>query len=106
MRYLAAQFDAFFHDDLWLDNAKNANETALYLAERCASILGGESIVGGVEANEVFVRFPNMDSVYSLQESWDFHVWDEQTNLVRFVCSFDTLKDDIEALMKDLKKLV
>ena len=106
MRYLAAQFDAFFHDDLWLDNAKNANETALYLAERCASILGGEAIVGGVQANEVFVRFPNMDSVYSLQESWDFHVWDEQTNLVRFVCSFDTLKDDIEALMKDLKKLV
>jgi threonine aldolase len=52
-RFLAAQFDAYLADDLWLDLARHANR----MADRLAEGLGAAGIkpVWPVEANEVFV---------------------------------------------------
>ena len=106
MRYLAAQFDAFFHEDLWKSNAETANSMAGYLYQKLADSLGKDQLYCEVEANEVFVHLPNMELVRSLQKKWDFHVWDESTNLVRFVCSFDATKEDVDALVADLDGLL
>ena len=38
MRFIAAQFNAFFTDDLWLQNARHANEMAQLLARELAGI--------------------------------------------------------------------
>ena len=57
MRYLAAQFDAFFHNDLWLKNAKNANAMANYLADCCKKLMGQGALKGEVQANEVLFTF-------------------------------------------------
>ena len=106
MRYLAAQFDAFFHNDLWLKNAKNANAMANYLADCCKKLMGQGALKGEVQANEVFVYFPSSSTIDSLQKKWSFHTWDVSTCLVRFVCSFDTTEEDVDMLMADLQKLL
>jgi threonine aldolase len=52
-RFLAAQFDAYLTDDLWLDLARHANQMADRLAQGLSS--SGIKPVWPVEANEVFV---------------------------------------------------
>src|SRR5258708_23601859 len=53
MRFLAAQFSALLHDDLWRANAAHANAIARRLADGAATIDGVE-IVHPVQANAVF----------------------------------------------------
>ena len=102
MRYLVAQFDAFFDEDLWKECALNANEQAKYLADSCVATLGSSCLAGHVEANEVFIHLPDMEFIQKLMQKWDFHIWDAQSCLVRFVCSFDTLRKDVDALIDDI----
>ena len=55
MRFVAAQFNALLHDDLWRANATHANAMARRLAEGAAAVDGVE-IVHPVQANAVFAR--------------------------------------------------
>jgi len=55
-RFIAAQFEAFFAADLWLDLARHANDKADQLAARLTG--AGLPPVWPVEANEVFVALP------------------------------------------------
>ncbi len=52
-RFVAAQFEAFFADDLWLTLARHANAMADRLTERLTAV--GIVPIWPVEANEVFV---------------------------------------------------
>src|SRR5262249_27540205 len=55
-RFIAAQFDAFLAEDLWLPLARHANSLADRLAEQLST--AGFAPVWPVEANEVFVILP------------------------------------------------
>jgi threonine aldolase len=55
-RFIAAQFEAFFAADLWLDLARYANDKADQLGARLSA--AGLPPVWPVEANEVFVVLP------------------------------------------------
>src|SRR5262249_56963248 len=55
-RFIAAQFEAWFADDLWLRLARHANTMADRLAARLTA--AGAKPVWPVEANEVFVVLP------------------------------------------------
>ena len=55
MRFVAAQFSALLHDDLWRANATHANAMARRLAEG-ASAVDGVEIVRPVQANAVFAQ--------------------------------------------------
>src|SRR5215212_4096464 len=57
MRFIAAQFDALFTDDLWLRSASHANRMASLLGEGIAS-LPGCKLTQLVQANEVFATVP------------------------------------------------
>ncbi len=35
-----------------------------------------------------------------LQEDWPFYVWDEQTGEVRWMCSWDTTDEDVDAFAR------
>ena len=94
MRYIAAQFDALLRDDLWRDNARHANEMALLLADRVAQVSGVELTATPV-VNSVFATLPG-DAIAPLIEWSPFWVWDEETHLVRWMCSFDTTAEDVE----------
>jgi len=106
MRYIAAQFDVFLENDLWKKNAAHANRMARKLHEAVKDIPSIE-ITRPVEANAVFARIP-ASMIPRLQEKFFFYVWDEDTNEVRWMCSFDTQEKDIDefrALIVSLGKV-
>lgn len=104
MRFITAQFLAYFEKDLWKRNAENANSMAKLLGEKLAST-PGISLSRPVEANGIFAVMPPA-LIPQLQQSYFFHVWDESRNEVRLMCSFDTTSDDIEGFVSELKKLI
>ena len=82
-RYLAAQILAMLENDLWLANARAANQAAAALAEAC----GPERLVYPVEANELFVRMTSDEAASLIGQGFDFYDWGPGE--VRFVTSWD-----------------
>lgn len=104
MRFIAAQFKAYFTDDLWKRNAEHSNAMARQLYNAIKDEKGLD-VVYPVQANGVFVRLPR--EVWTrLQEKYFFYDWDEDDNVVRFMCSFDTTTEDIVSFADTLKKLL
>ena len=98
MRFLSAQFEALLTGDLWLENARKANEMASRLASAVRDLPGLE-LVHPVEANGVFARLPRpaIDKLLAeLPGEPPFHVWDEQKNVVRWMCAWDTSAEDVD----------
>lgn len=104
MRFVAAQFDALLTDDLWLRSARHANAMARMLADEAAKV-PGVSIAHPVEANAVFAHVPQHAIDKCIAEV-PFYRWDEHSDLVRWVCSFDTTEDDVRRLVAALRKHV
>lgn len=99
-RYIAAQFEALLTDDLWLHNARHANDAAARLAEAIGS-LGELEIVQPVESNAVFLRVPER-YVSPLQERFRIPVWGHDGPVVRIMTSFDTTDADVDGLASAL----
>lgn len=102
MRYIAAQYSALLEDGLWRRNAENANAMARVLAER-ASAVSGVRITQPVEANEVFAVLPR-EVIQPLAEEFDFYVWDERADEVRWVTSWDTTIEDVEEFAAGIER--
>ncbi len=102
MRFMAAQFLAFFEDDLWLRSARHANRMARLLADRVSGI-PGVSVSRDVEANGVFAVLPR-EAIPMLQDVFFFYVWDEEKSEVRWMTSFDTTEEEIEEFGSLLEK--
>jgi threonine aldolase len=94
MRFLAAQFDALLHEDLWQRNAAHANAMATRLAEAVTAI-DGVTLTRPVQANAVFALLPQAASI-ALLEDFDFYLWDEATGEARWMCAWDTTPEDID----------
>ena len=69
-RFMAAQLLAMVEDDLWLSNARGANEAARRLGEAAAARL-----VYPVEANEVFLRMSAEEAETLRAQGFDFYDW-------------------------------
>lgn len=102
MRYVAAQFEALLDDGLWLRNAAHANAMARRLAQRVAAI-DGVRIAYQVDANGVFAALPPA-VIEPLQARRRFYVWDTAESVVRWMCSFDTTEDDVDAFAADVAR--
>ena len=104
MRFLAAQFSAMYGTELWLHCAARANAMAQRLAgglPDCCEIAYVSDEQGGQLANEVFAHLPK-DVIVPLQEKFHFYTWEEgagDTNCVRWVTSWDTLEEEVDALL-------
>ncbi len=104
MRFLAAQFEALLRDDLWRSLASNANE----MAARLSASLGempDVKVTRPVQANAVFAVLPSK-AMPRLQEQFDFYVWDEKLDEVRFMCAWDTTEEDVEQLTGAVREAV
>lgn len=95
MRYLSAQLVALLDGDLWLRNAAHANAMARRL-EEAARAVPGVRIVHPAEANTVFAALPQ-DVAGRLLKRFAFYPWGENSGVYRWVCSFDTTEDDVDA---------
>lgn len=99
MRFVAAQFSALYRDGVWLECAQNANRQAAYLVKGLKE--RGFELTKDVRSNEVFVIMPPV--VFSaLEQKYHFYMWDEATNAVRLVTSWDTTQAQVDELLKDM----
>jgi threonine aldolase len=105
MRFLAAQLDALLTDELWLHCASQANAMARLLAD-LVQPLSGVTITRPVHTNAVFARLPGPEAIAALQREYDFYVWDEREDEVRWMCSWDTTEDDVERFVAALAGVV
>jgi threonine aldolase len=97
MRFVSAQFVALLSDGLWRSNAAHANAMARRLADGVADV-PGVTVAYPVEANGVFAVLPPAVTA-SLQRHHPFYVWDEGTGMVRWMASFDTTEQDVDAFV-------
>ncbi|HEY4947378.1 MAG TPA: beta-eliminating lyase-related protein, partial [Acidimicrobiales bacterium] len=95
MRFVSAQFVALLSDGLWRSNAAHANAMARRLADGVADV-PGVTVAYPVEANGVFAVLPPAATA-ALQRHHPFYVWDEGTGMVRWMASFDTTEQDVDA---------
>ncbi|MDR6200313.1 threonine aldolase [Microbacterium sp. SORGH_AS428] len=123
MRFVSAQLVALYEGDLWLRNASHANAMAQRLRRGVDAGLADGSIRGvsfthPTQANGLFAILPE-GVAERLRESFRFYDWgpadggsdqresddasgggeDESRREVRWMCSFDTTEDDIDAFV-------
>lgn len=104
MRFVAAQFKAYLEDGLWLELAAHANGMARYLAEGLEGI-GCVKIFQKPETNGIFAEVRE-DIIPALKAEGYYTCIDEAApQYVRWMCSFDTTKDDADRLINFLRTL-
>jgi len=103
MRFIAAQFIAYFENDLWKTNATHSNKMASLLASKVEKL--GIKITQDVSANGIFAIVDD-DVRDKLQQDYFFYPWDELNHEVRWMTSFDTTPDDIENFHNALELLL
>jgi len=106
MRFLSAQMIALLEGDLWLRNAAHANAMAKLLQTGLRRHCPQLPILYPVEANAVFVQLPSMEMLHKLQRKSFFWIWDHERAVARWMTSWDTEPDFIEAFIFDLKKMI
>jgi len=104
MRFVSAQFLAYFNNDLWKKNAAHSNQMAKLLEKEVRNIQGIQ-LTQEVEANGVFAIVPRQ-IIPLLQEKYFFYMWDEFRSEVRWMTSFDTQEEDIIKFTELIKSLV
>jgi threonine aldolase len=90
-RFLAAQILAMLEGDVWLRNARAANEAAARLAGAA-----GDRLVLPVEANEVFLKVTPEETAALRAKGFDFYDWGPGE--ARLVTAWDSDPREVEAL--------
>jgi threonine aldolase len=102
MRFIAAQFDAYLSNNLWYENALQANKMARYLADRAGN-LQGITIPHAVESNAIFPVLPPK-AIPPIQEEFFFYIWNMKKHQARWMTSFDMQKEDIDKFIRVIEK--
>jgi threonine aldolase len=98
-RYMAAQILAMLEGDVWLRNARAANDAARQLAEAA----GPQRLTHAVEANEMFIRVTPQEAAALRTQGFDFYDWGPGE--ARFVTSWDSDPAHVNALAKAIRQL-
>ena len=103
-RFLSAQFDAWFEDDLWLALAGHANAMARTLAAGLRQVDGVELPLP-IEANEVFPVLPDGMAEKLWQQGFQFYPWPTVPGMVRLVTSYKTESEEVARFLSAVQSL-
>lgn len=104
MRFLSAQIEAYLAGDLWLKNARNANDTAQILWEGLAKV-PGIRFLHPVEANELFVFIPEAAARRLREQGFAFYDWPfAGKDCRRLVTAWNTRKEDVDRFVATVAK--
>jgi len=103
-RYQAAAWLGLLENEVWLQNAKNANAQAAYLAKGLRTIEGIE-LLYPVETNILFASMPEKTAKALLDDGWRFYDF-PKIGAWRFVCSWCTKAEDVDRFLQDIRKNV
>jgi threonine aldolase len=90
-RFMASQVLAMLEDDVWLRNARAANDAAARLAAAA-----GDRLVLPVEANELFIRVTAAEAQSLRAQGFDFYDWGPGE--ARLVTSWDSDREAVDKL--------
>ena len=103
MRFVSAQLDAYISNDVWLKNAKQANEMGKKLSD---GLMKHNSIklAYPTQANEVFAKFPRemIEHLNSLGYKMNEDELDGQA--VRLVAAWNTQNSDVESFLESINQ--
>ncbi|GGG52213.1 threonine aldolase [Kocuria dechangensis] len=107
MRFVSAQLLALLDGDLYLRNAGHANAMARRLRDGIEAGLADGSMRGvtltqETHVNAVFAALPG-GVADRLRQRFRFYDWDASKGEVRWVCSFDTTAEDVDAFLAALR---
>ncbi len=103
MRFLAAQFNAILHDDLWIDLATHANSMATEL-HRLTEGIDGVELGGPPAVNSLFPRLAP-EVIAPLRDWCFFWDWDVAEHQVRWMTGWDTTLDDVTTFARGVQLL-
>ncbi len=102
MRFISAQYIAYFRNDLWKRCATHSNHMAQILAEGLRQTRGIR-IVQEVQSNGVFAMIPSAVAD-KIRKKYFFYPWDESKSEYRMMTSWDTSEEDIEDFLEALRR--
>jgi threonine aldolase len=102
MRFISAQYIAYFKNELWRKNAEHSNSMALILAEKLKN-LKEIHVTQPVQSNGVFAIIPKVVAE-KVSEVFFFYPWNEHISEYRLMTSWDTTEEDIDNFVELLKK--
>jgi len=103
MRFLTGQWVGLLENDAWLKNARHANSVAAQLHKALAKV-HTLKIRYPCEANSVFVELPAKVTVALHERGWKFYTDVGPDGVARFMCSWDSTREDVEHLVKDIRE--
>jgi threonine aldolase len=103
MRFVSAQLEAYITDDVWLRNAKHANEMGKKLSEGLAKH-NSIKLVYPTQANEVFAEFPRKTIEHLNLEGYKMNEGELDGQAVRLVTAWNTKISDVENLLNSVSQ--
>lgn len=100
MRFLAAPWLGLLEDDVWLKNARRANEFARRLGSRLHE--AGARLAFPIEANAVFLHLSERKLGELQKRGWAFYKFIEP-DIYRLMCSWSTPEELIERFVDDFR---
>ncbi|MDZ7629390.1 MAG: low specificity L-threonine aldolase [Parvularculaceae bacterium] len=109
MRFIAAQFDAYFEDGLWLDMAAHANAMARRLSEGLSANPSCK-VWYPPEANEVFVSLAPGAAEKLRASGATFYPWvtpgdPAAGTMQRLICSWATAHDEVDRFIEAVRRI-
>ncbi|MCI0744909.1 MAG: low specificity L-threonine aldolase [Verrucomicrobia subdivision 3 bacterium] len=104
MRFLSAPWVGMLQDGAWLRHARHANAMAAYL-ENAIRKLPEVRIMFPRQANAVFVELPPPVIHGLWDRGWMFYNFIGEGGC-RLMCAWDTIEEDVDAFVGDLRSLV
>jgi threonine aldolase len=99
-RYAAVQLLAYLESGIWRRNAERANRLAARIADAAPALLSEP-----FATNQVFMRL-GPARIEELSAEFGFYAWGPAgSGEARFVCSWDTPEEDVDALCAALARL-
>ncbi|MDA7831621.1 low specificity L-threonine aldolase [Candidatus Pelagibacter sp.] len=103
MRFVSAQLNAYISNDVWLKNAKHANDMGQKLSEGLAKHNSIE-IAYPTEANEVFAKFPRHMIEQLNSEGYKINEEELDGKAVRLVAAWNTQNSDVENFLNSINQ--
>lgn len=104
MRFVAAQFNALLHDDLWIRLAEHSNGMArhLYAATRT---IRGVAFDHAPQVNSLFPVLPAA-AIEPLRDWCFFWDWDVSRGQVRWMTGWDTTVEDVDRFAAGVRSIL
>lgn len=101
MRFISTQLLALFEGGAGLAAAAHANS----MASRLRHSLEGTPGLAFTQPTDASAVFAILDphAAARIRETWMFYDWDEFTGEVRWMCSFDTTEQDVDAFAETIR---